>query len=187
MWECKNVMCEMFVFMKSSAYVNSLAGLCTCLCVLVRVHACVFGAEWPSSGQLSTPEQSRAAADQLSPSQLAACRLFYSLHLSLFILPVSPSSLSTSPNLFYHFHPFFLVIICASTQSHNVLPWLIRFITASPPFFGPHHLITTKALWTKLLSSCFPEWVNITAALPLDFFSPLFLSFLCFFPPFPLR
>lgn len=56
----------------------------TCMSVCACVCACRAG--WLSRGQLSTPEQSTAASDQLSPSQLAACCLFhlFSLFLSFF-------------------------------------------------------------------------------------------------------
>lgn len=59
------------------------------VCVCDFVCVCARGAGWLSSGQLSPLEESGAAADQLSPSQLAACWLFYlalpllvSLHLA---------------------------------------------------------------------------------------------------------
>lgn len=215
-WECKNVMCEMFVFMKSSAYVNSLAGLCTCVracvsaCVRIWSRVTVLRAalhtrteqssSWPAVPLAASSMSSLLFSPSLSVHP--SCLTLFSFHFS------NPFFLSFWPFFFNHYLCLNTVTQCpcpsVTLSVHHHLSSLFTFLALidAPPFcfltfsqpvlfsqfFLPHLFITTKALWTKLLSSCFTEWVNITAARPLDFFLLcVFLSFPRFFPPFPLR
>lgn len=175
-----------------------------CVCVWSRVTVLRAALHTRTEQSSSWPAVPLAASSMssllFSPS---LCSSFLS-HPLLFPL-LQPFIIFT---LFYHYLCLNTVTQCPcpsmTLSIHHHLSSLFTFSTlidaplfcfltfsqlfSFSQFFPPHHFITTKALETKLLSSCFPERVNITAARPQDFFLLcVFLSFPRFFPPFPLR
>lgn len=138
------------------------------MCVRACVSACVC--VWSRVTVLRaalhtrTEQSSSWPAVPLAASSMSS--LLFSPSLSVHPPCLTLSSVHFSNPFLKSFSPFF-IIICASTQSHNVpvLPWLFQFITTSPlfTFFSPCRC--TSLLFSHLFPTVFIQSILSTPPL----------------------